>query len=301
MATRVSLSARDRSLLKLLSWTPATTTLLLRASVTFEGGPFHSERRLRERLQALAAAGFLRLWSTAHAGGGLENYYKLTIAGLQTLEGIDVPHPPKAFFAEISPALFEHTLRLAEVIVATVCRAHERRVVIHRFHRENDLTFEVGAERVQPDCFFGFTAGEKRFHVAFEIDLSTETIDSPSIRSLRRKLITYDAYQTTVLGQWREQGRAWERPRLRVVFLTRSIERAYHLLAVAGKIATNPTRRLVYAATLDSYLVEPDLLRAPIFLDHQGRWQALADPHPTSPVNRAPVRLPQPVEGALPL
>src|SRR4029079_2991398 len=139
------------------------------------------ERRLRERMQALTRAELVRAWSSAHSGGGLQNYYKLTPAGFQALEGIDVPLPPKAFFAEISPALFEHTLRLAEVIVETVRRAHERPVVIHRFNRETDLTFEVGAGRVQPDCFFGFTAGEKRFHVAFEIDLSTETVDSPSV------------------------------------------------------------------------------------------------------------------------
>lgn len=301
MANNVTLSDRDRALLRLLSWTPATTPLLLRASQSFPGGSFPDERRLRERLQALMHAKIVRAWSTAHAGGGLQNYYKLTPPGFQTVEGVDISLPPKAFFAEISPALFEHTLRLAEVIVHTVCRAHELHVIIHRFHRENDLTFTVGDEHVQPDCFFGFTSGGKRFHVAFEVDLSTETVDSPSVRSLRRRLLTYDAYQTLVLAQWQEHGKAWERPRFRVVFLGRSIERAYHLLAVAGKIATNPSRRLVYAATIDSYLGAPDPLRAPIFIDHQGSWRALVDLHPMSPVIRAPIRLPRPVEGALPL
>ena len=38
MSNRVSLSSRDVSLLRLLSRTPATTSLLARASVTFDGG-----------------------------------------------------------------------------------------------------------------------------------------------------------------------------------------------------------------------------------------------------------------------
>ena len=73
MSNRVSLSPRDTSLLRLLSWTPATTGLLLRASTSFEGDPFTDERRLRERLQALSEAGVVRYWTTAHAGGGLQN------------------------------------------------------------------------------------------------------------------------------------------------------------------------------------------------------------------------------------
>ena len=57
--------------------------------------------------KALTAAGLFRSWSMAHADGALEKYYKLTPAGFQTVEGIDALLPPKAFFAEISPALFE--------------------------------------------------------------------------------------------------------------------------------------------------------------------------------------------------
>src|SRR4051794_27840438 len=119
MSNRVSLSPRDMSMLRLLSWTPATTALLSRASTTFEGGVFTDERRLRERLQALTKAGLVRSWSTAQSGGGLQNYYKLTPLGFDMLCGIDAPRPSRAFFAEVSPSFFVHTFRLAEVIVET--------------------------------------------------------------------------------------------------------------------------------------------------------------------------------------
>src|SRR5207247_5296277 len=94
---RVSLSPRDLSLLRLLSWTPATTPLLLRASAAFDGAPFTGERRLRERLQALGEAGMVRAFRTAQAGGGLQNYYKLTPLGFDVTAGPDHPRPPRAF------------------------------------------------------------------------------------------------------------------------------------------------------------------------------------------------------------
>jgi hypothetical protein len=301
MTTAVLLSGRDRSLLRLLSWTPVTTTLLLRASSTFDGDPFHDERRLRERLQTLARVGFIRSWSTAHAGGGLQNYYKLTAAGFQALSGPDAELPPRAFFAEISPALFEHTLTLAEVIVQTQCGCHTRRVTINRFFRENELTFTVGDQHVQPDCFIRFAAGGKNFSVAFEIDQSTESVDSHASNSIRHKLQTYDAYQESALQQWLQHAKAWERPRLRVAFLTRTIERAYHILALVRQVAVNKSRRVVYAATQESYLAETDPVRLPIFLDHDGTWQSLVDLHPTARHTRAAVKLPCPLETALPL
>src|SRR5712692_6528505 len=97
MSNRVILSPRDVSLLRLLSWTPATTALLVRASASFDGGPFIDERRLRERLQALGEAGVVRCWTRAQAGGGLQNYYKLTPLGFDMLSGSDAERPPRAF------------------------------------------------------------------------------------------------------------------------------------------------------------------------------------------------------------
>lgn len=301
MANAVTLSGRDVALLRLLSWTPATTPLLLRASIGFDGGPFLDERRLRERLQVLSRARFVHTWSSAHAGGGLQNYYKLTPEGFAVLYGAEAQLPLRAFFAEISPALFDHTLALAEVIVETLRAAHTHRITVDRFYRENELKFSIGDGHVQPDCFFRFSSAGKFFNVAFEIDMSTEPLDSHSDRSLRHKLQTYDAYQESVLAQWFANGKSWERPRFRVVFLTKSIDRAYHILALAGKLAVNKCRRLVYAATREAFVTEQDPLRAAILLDHDGKWQSLVDLHPTAPASRYPVRLPQPVESLLPV
>jgi hypothetical protein len=188
MSIRISISPRDRSLLRLLSWTPATTTLLLRASTTFDGEPFVDERRLRERLQAMSEAGVVRSWSLAHAGGGLQNYYKLTPLGFQLLSGAGVPLPSRAFFAEVAPSRLEHTFCLAETIVTTVRACHDRRVTIERFLRENDLVFTAGEDHVQPDGFFRLTASRRSFNLAFEIDNSTASIDTPALNSIRRKL-----------------------------------------------------------------------------------------------------------------
>jgi hypothetical protein len=299
MANALGLSARDESLLRLLCWTPATTVLLLRASSTFEGGGFSDERRLRERTQRLSQLGFVRSWSTAHAGGGLMNYYKITPAGFTHVFGSDVAAPQRAFFAEVSPSLFEHTFRLAEVIVETLRATHTRRVTIERFYRENELTFAVGNDEVQPDCFFRLAAAGRFFNLAFEVDQSTESVDSAAVSSIRRKLLTYHAYQEFVLEQWRTSGKSWEKPRLRVVFLTRTIQRAHHILSVARETNPTPIRRLVYAATQASYISDSDPLHSPLFLDHHGGWQSLVDLHPSARHHREAVRLTAPVESPL--
>ncbi len=291
MANTVTLSARDFSLLRLLSWTPATASLLRRASPSFEGEPFIDERRMRERLQALRKGGLVDSWSTAHAGGGLQNYYKLTPLGFERLYGPEAQKPPRTFFFEISPSLFEHTMQLAEVIVEMVRSAHSGRVKIQRFFRENELTFSVGSDHVQPDCFVRFVFGGKPFNVAFEIDQGTESVDSNAENSIRTKLRIYDAYQDTLLKEWIASAKTWERPRFRLAFLTTSIDRAHHILTTAARITCNDKRRLALAATQDSFLGESDPLRSPIFLDHAGQWQSLIDLHPTSLHRKDPVRL----------
>lgn len=299
MSNRVSLSPRDRSLLRLLSWTPATTALLLRASSSFEDGPFLDERRLRERLQALNEAGLVCSWSTAHAGGGLQNYYKLSPLGFELLHGPEAARPPRAFFSEVSPSLFAHTFRLAEVVVETLRACHSRRVTIERFIRENELVFRVGDDQVQPDSFFRLTYSGRAFNLAFENDNGTESLDSHAANSIQRKLTVYDAYQEQLLSQWLANGKRWERPRLRVVFLPRSVERVYHILALAAETTRHTARRLVYAATHDVYVTNPDPLFSPLFLDHHGCWQSLVDLHPTSSSGKMPVRLPRRMESPI--
>lgn len=296
MTTTLTLTARDRSLLRLLSWTPATAGLILLACVTFDGDPFLDERRVRERLQTLSRAGFVRAWPASQVQGGLRNYYKLTPVGFRALAGVDIPLPPRAFFGEISPALFAHTSRLADVIVHLARGCHARRIVIERFYRENELAFTAGDAQVQPDCFIRLSQGGQAFNLAFEIDQGTESVDATAVNSLREKLRIYHAYQDQLLADWRQAGKTWECPRFRTVFLTPSVKRCYHLLALARKLSLNPARHLIYAATQASFLGESDPLSIPLFLNHSGRWQALVDLHPRSPVLREPVALPAAME-----
>jgi hypothetical protein len=209
MATSVFLSARDISLLRLLSWTPATTSLLLKACVTFDGEPFQDERRLRERLLTLCRADFLRAWAAAFGRGGLENYYKIAPLGFTRLYGHEAKLPSRAFFSEVSPSLFEHTFRLAETIIATLIGCHGTRVTIERFCRENELALPIGGNYLQPDCFFRLQRSGRYFNLAFEIDQSTESIDSYVGNSMRSKLRLYHAYQEEVLSQWLRNGKQW--------------------------------------------------------------------------------------------
>lgn len=292
---KVSLSPRDLSLLRFLSFTPATTDLLLRVSSAFSGGPFTTERRIRERLQELRDAGIVRAWTTAHAGGGLQNYSKLTRLGWQLL-GESGPEPSRVYYAEVPPSLEVHTFRLSEAIGETVRACAARRVMIERFIRENELTLAAGDLEVQPDCFFRLAAGGRRFNLAFEMDNSQASVESYALSSIRRKLTAYHAYQELVLSQWLASRKKWERPRLRVVFLTKSVERAYHILALAAEHSCDRRRRFVYAATLEAYLADADPLCSPLFLDHFGCWQSLIDLHPTAPYQKPRVRLVRPVE-----
>lgn len=123
----------------------------------------------------------------------------------------------------------------------------------------------------------------RSFNLAVEIDNSTESILSYSAKCIRQKLAIYDAYQEVLLAQWRAAGKRWERPRFRVVFLPPSVERAYHILALAEEAARNKACRVVYAATHAEFVTDPDPFFSPLFLDHAGRWQSLIDLHPTAP------------------
>lgn len=291
----LQLTERDHDILRLLDRTPATTTLLLKASQTFHDGGFRDERRIRERMQSLGRAALVRSWPMALSGGGAMNYYKLTPLAFRLLYGDETKLPHGRFFAAVPMARLQHTQVLAEVIVHTLVAAHRHRVTVARFHRENALTLRCGPHEVQPDCTFQFTTSGKVFNVLFEIDNSSESLDAASRQSIRQKLLAYEAYQDFAWQSWKQAGRHGPRPYFRVVFLTKTIERAHHILTLAGHLARNKDRRLCYAATQDSYLAEEDAARSPLLLDHLGHWQALVNIHPTSPFSKPPVRLQTPM------
>lgn len=290
------LSPRDRDLLQLLDRTPASVPLLLRASATFAGEAFRDERRVRERLQQLSGAGLVRRFQLAQSRGGAMNYYKLTPAGFSARNGHEAPLPPRAYFAEIPLSRLEHTLELAEVIVHTLVEAFRHRVAVTKFHRENALTLEVGSHAQQPDFHVQFWQAGRMFNVLFELDRGTESVDSAADQSIRQKILGYEAYQDMVWQDWKRGGERGPRPYFKVAFLTPTATRAYHILALAQRLARNPDRRLCYAAAQDEYLAATDAARQPLFVDHRGHWQALVSLHPSAPFTRTPVRLPEGVE-----
>lgn len=295
MTNTLILSARDQSLLQLLARTPATTTLILKASETFSGEPFHDDRRVRERLQTLAESGLIRAFPATHGVGGPVNWYKLTAEGYRTVHGAEVTLPHRSRFEANSPSRFQHTQVIAEVIVHSLVAAHRDRCIVPFFYGDGEARIDVVSHTFYPDCFFQFALAGKQFNLYFEIDQSTESIDSNAEQSIRTKLLNYEAYQDSLVAWWKSQAKTSLRPFFRAVFLTRSQERAYHILWLAQTCARNADRHLVYAATQDAYLTEPRALQNPLFIDHHGRWQSLVNLHPSSTFHRAPVRLSRPV------
>lgn len=295
------LSSRDRDILQLLDRTPATAALLLKASACFSGDAFRDERRVRERLQQLMAADLVRRFQFGQPGGGAMNYYKLTPGGFASLYGSEVALPPRSHFTEIPLSRLEHTLQLAEVIVHTLAAAFRYRVTVTKFHRENELVLSVGQYSQQPDFHVQLLHGGKTFNVLFELDRSTESLDSATDQSIRQKILGYEAYQDLVWHGWKQSGEQGSRPYFRVAFLTPSAPRAYHILSLARTLARNPDRHLVYATTRDEFLATDDAVGEAVFLDHQGGWQSLVNLHPSGRILRAPVRLPEFVRMSAPL
>jgi hypothetical protein len=297
------LAPRDQALLLLLDRTPATASQILKASAAFEGGPFRDERRVRERLQALIRGKLVHSYSLAVTvtGGGLANYYKLSTEAYRLLHGPDVALPHRSHFAALPLSRLLHSLGLADVIVQVHVAAHAGRMPLTGFHRENELVLEIGPHRVSPDCHVQVATSGRTFNVLFEVDRSTEPLDSSAASSIRTKLLAYEAYQDYVLGIWKNGGGKGPRPYFRVVFLTMTVERAHHILGLANGCARNRDRKLCYAATCDEFLAERDALRSPLFLDHHGNWRALVDLHPSAQFARSPVRINPFVQSPLPL
>ena len=59
MSNPIALSPRDHALLSFLEMTPATAAQIRKASAAFPGEPFRDDRRVRERVSALHAAGLI--------------------------------------------------------------------------------------------------------------------------------------------------------------------------------------------------------------------------------------------------
>jgi hypothetical protein len=153
------------------------------------------------------------------------------------------------------------------------------------------LTYDPVLNATQPDCHFQFGCGGRIFNVLYEVDNATEPLDSQREHSIRSKVRGYECYQDWVLRSWQQHGRVGPRPVFRVVFLTKGIQRVYHILALARDCARNPLRRLCYAATQEEYLSNPLAVTSPLFIDHDGDWQSLVNLHPTSRFLREPVRI----------
>lgn len=298
MSHPVILSKRDLALLGLLEMTPATAAQIRKASVTFSGEPFHDERRVRERMQTLAEAELVQGFPAAVSGGGMMHYYRLTPDGFRSLYPDGGHAPPRMLVSEVAPSRFQHAMVTAEVIVQTLVACNATNVRILQYHGDGKLTLAIGEYRQQPDCHFQLEHGGTLFNVLFEIDNATEPLDSPREHSVKTKLMGYESYQDWVLRNWKQHGASGPRPGFRVVFLTRGVHRAHHILWLARQCARNPSRRLCYAATQDAYLAELQAVTSPMFNDHHGCWQCLANLHPSAPFLRAPVRLTPPLAPA---
>src|ERR1700677_809267 len=103
------LTGRDLEVLQALDRTPLTAGQMLTLSRTF-AHPFGSERMVRERLQALGSAGWVRSgrYATTSQGAG-QNYYHLGRTGYRILYGETAQPPTKRYFAPISLARQHHT------------------------------------------------------------------------------------------------------------------------------------------------------------------------------------------------
>ena len=282
-------------MLRLLEMTPATASQIRKASITFGDEPFRDDRRVRERLQALTDAGFVHSWPSAVSGGGLMHVYKLTTPGFRMLHQDETLVPQKTLTAEIAPSRFQHAMATAEIVVHTLVAAHESRVRIVQYHGDGGLTLAAGSYRQQPDFHVQLEQSGAFRNVLIEIDQATEPIDSLRENSIRTKLLGYEAYQDLVWQGWKQGGGHGPRPYFRVVFLTRGVERAHHILWFARECARNRDRHLCYAATQDAYLSEPRALTVPLFNDHDGAWQSLVNPQPSAKFLQAPIRLSPPL------
>lgn len=265
LSSNLLLTARDLEILTALDRCPLTAEQLLRLSQAF-AAPFTAERRVRERLQQLVAAGRVRRWHYATAGRGALGYYTLSRLGHQLVRADEAAPAAKRAFGPVGIARQFHTLRLADFIVHTAVCAHRAGLKLAGFYRENACRLTVGSESLYPDCAFQLLT-PSGFPLSFfaEVDNSSEAVRSDKDRdSWERKLRLYHAFQNATPVRFRV-----------LVLATRSSQRVGHVLDAARTILSNPQRGLVYGAFLDDFLARPDALTSPCFRDHLGRRRAL--------------------------
>jgi Replication-relaxation len=255
------LTPRDTDILAALDRCPLTVRQLLALSETF-ARRFGSERRVRQRLQALVESGFARRWQFAAVGQGTLNYYTLSPAGFRMLYGVDEPLPHAATFRPVGIARLAHTQALADFLVYIAVAAHRVGLLLHGYCPENSVQLTAGTESLFPDGAFQLLTPERRaFSFFVEIDNATERLQSDrSLDSWERKLRLYEAYQDGCPSRFRL-----------LVVTTGTGERLSHILALAARLARNPARTLAYGITLDRFRAEPAALTSPCFLDHRIR------------------------------
>lgn len=190
MPQDVVLSPRDLALLRLLDLTPATAVQIRKASVTFGDEPFRDERRVRDRMQALADAGLVRSFPAAIPGGGVMRHYRLTQEGFRSAFPEVVDNPSRVSLNEIAPSRLRHAM-----IVHTLVACHERGVRVQRTLGDGRLTLAIGENRQQPDFHVQLGFAGRTFNLVFEIDNATEPLDSHREQSIRTKILGYETYQ----------------------------------------------------------------------------------------------------------
>lgn len=294
---------RVKDILRLLDHTPMPADLILQASATFgtvddPDSGFGDVRRVREKMQGLVQARLVSVREYTITHRGPTNFYHLTPEGHRRLYQREPEEKHRRYFRPVAPLNWEHLYANAKVIVKTLVSAHRAGIPIVSFRRDRELKLQAGAyPAVEPDHFFQFTTSGRVFNRLFEVDRNTQTLDSAYPKAWRQRILGYEAYQDWLLAGKKEPLR-----RLRVIFLTTSIEHTYNFLALVRDLVKNPDRVLFLAATVDAYLNDDNPLVNPVLLDHHGRWHALINIHPSAFFIKDPVRLPkQVVESGFPV
>jgi len=253
------LTPRDLEILTALDRTPLTAEQLLKLSRTFPR-PFGSDRMVRERLQSLVAARWVRCAHYATASSGASpKYYFLSRTGFHVLYGEAAEPPTKRLFSPLGIARHHHSRALADFVTHTLVAAHQAGVAFTTFYRENTLRISIGDECLYPDCSFQLLLPDGRaFNYLVELDNGTERICSQhDTDSWDRKLRLYNRLQEL----------ADERFRVLVV-ATRSPLRLRHILAWAATVTPNPLRTLVCGVGLAEYLSHDCPLHTACFRNH---------------------------------